>query len=198
MALILNQEERCASENSLSTWAKNKELRERNKYARKRSVFSASDIPEDVHTHPSDRTWCLVSWVNVQAQLRGSSYFHAQGFSLLGSVMEYIDFSKSDREASEENSLTLLQILPITWEQLREIWEVTEGSELIKSNSYSYSKLMSGAWEWVLWYLGPRHTCPFIVEYCPLYWQPDLELLIWFFRMDLRINSDFYVNNLCY
>lgn len=59
--------------------------------------------------------------------------------------MEYIDFSESDREASEENSLTLLQILPITWEQLREIWEVTEGSELIKSNSYSYSKLMSGA-----------------------------------------------------
>ena len=83
--------------------------------------------------------------MNVQEQLRGSSYFHAQGFSLLGSVMEYIDFSKSDREASEENSLTLLQILPITWEQLREIWEVTEGSELIKSNSYSYSKLMSGA-----------------------------------------------------
>lgn len=57
--------------------------------------------------------------------------------------MEYIDFSESDREASEENSQTLLQILPITWEQLREIWEVTEGSELIKSNSYS--KLMSGA-----------------------------------------------------
>ena len=155
MALILNQEERCASENRLSTWAKNKELRERNKYARKRSVFSASDIPEDVHTHPSDRTWCLVSWVNVQAQLRGSSYFHAQGFSLLGSVMEYIDFSKSDREASEENSLTLLQILPITWEQLREIWEVTEGSELIKSNSYSYSKLMSGAWEWYCGTWGP-------------------------------------------
>lgn len=56
MALILNQEEQCASENNLSSWAKKKELRVRNKYIRKRSILSASDIPEDIHTHPSDRT----------------------------------------------------------------------------------------------------------------------------------------------
>ena len=138
-----------------------------------------------------DALWA--EWMSTHS----SGALHTLMISLLASIMEYIHFSESDREASEK-SLTLLQIRPITWEQLRETWEVKEGSELIKSNGYSYNKLTSRAWEWVLWFLGPRYACPFIVEYCPLYWQLDLGLLIWFFSMDSRINSDFYVNNLCY
>lgn len=110
-------------------------------------------------------------------------------------IQEHMDFNEPDREAWELNGLTLLQVVPITLEQLKANSEVTEGSGLVKSNGYSYSKWVSGAWEWALWYLGPRYQCSFIVEYCPPYWQLDLGLLGLIFQ-DVR-NSDFYVN-LCY
>ena len=35
-------------------------LRERSKCTSKRSIFSASDIPEDICTHPGDKILCPV------------------------------------------------------------------------------------------------------------------------------------------
>ena len=50
MALILNQEEQCASENSLSTWAKKKELR-KGTTIQEREVYLVLQIFLRISTH---------------------------------------------------------------------------------------------------------------------------------------------------